>query len=79
MKNLYYLQQQKYQIYSLQNIFLVLLGDFIKVYLYILFLSKYNKDVNINDLSKKLSIQYPVIQEALKYWETHQERNWLYI
>ncbi|MCI8620455.1 MAG: DnaD domain protein [Clostridia bacterium] len=49
----------------------MLLGDFIKVYLYILFLSKYNKDVNINDLSKKLSIQYPVIQEALKYWETN--------
>lgn len=44
-------------------------GDFIKVYLYILFLSKYNKDISIDDLSKKLSIAYPVVQEALKYWE----------
>lgn len=29
-------------------------GDFLKVYLYILFLSKYNKEVKINDLSKRL-------------------------
>ena len=27
-------------------------GDYIKVYLYILFLSKYDKDIKINDLSK---------------------------
>lgn len=44
-------------------------GDFIKVYLYILFLSKYNKDVKINDLSKKLNLAFPIIQEALKFWE----------
>lgn len=44
-------------------------GDFIKVYLYILFLSKYGKDIKINDLAKKLGLQFPVIQEALKYWE----------
>ena len=44
-------------------------GDFIKVYLYIMFLSKYNKDISINDLSKKLSVAFPVVQEALKYWE----------
>jgi len=72
MKNLFYLQQQKYQISSLLNTSLKLLGDFIKVYLYILFLSKHNKDININDLSKTLSIAYPVIQEALKYWEEHK-------
>ncbi|MCI8519809.1 MAG: DnaD domain protein [Clostridia bacterium] len=42
------------------------------MYLYILFLSKHNKDININDLSKTLSIAYPVIQEALKYWEEHR-------
>ena len=30
-------------------------GDFVKVYLYILFLSKFGKDVKVNDLSKKLS------------------------
>lgn len=44
-------------------------GDFIKVYLYILFLSKYNKDVKLNDLSKKISLPLNIIQEALKYWE----------
>lgn len=44
-------------------------GDFIKVYLYILFLSKYGKDVKLNDLAKKLSLPLKTIQEALKYWE----------
>lgn len=44
-------------------------GDFIKVYLYILFLSKYNKEIKLNDLSKKLDLQLKTIQEALKYWE----------
>lgn len=44
-------------------------GDFIKVYLYILFLSKYGKDIKINDLAKKLGLPFPIIQEALKYWE----------
>jgi len=44
-------------------------GDFIKVYLYLLFLSKYGKDIKINDLSKKLNIAFPIIQEALKFWE----------
>lgn len=44
-------------------------GDFIKVYLYVLFLSKYNKDIKLNDLSKKLSLPLTTIQNALKYWE----------
>lgn len=44
-------------------------GDFVKVYLYILFLSKYNKDVKLNDLSKTLSLPLKTIQDALKYWE----------
>ena len=44
-------------------------GDFIKVYLYILFLSKYGKDIKLNDLSKKITLPLTVIQEALKYWE----------
>lgn len=44
-------------------------GDYIKVYLYIVFLSKYNKDVKINDLSKSLNLPFNVIQEALTYWE----------
>ena len=44
-------------------------GDFIKVYLYILFLSKYNKDIKITDLSKKLALLPQTVQDALKYWE----------
>ena len=44
-------------------------SDHVKVYLYISFLAKYGKDVKINDLSKKLAMPVPTIQEALKYWE----------
>lgn len=44
-------------------------GDFVKVYLYILFLSKYGKDIKLNDLSKKLSLSLTTIQDALKFWE----------
>lgn len=44
-------------------------GDYVKVYLYILFLSKYDKDIKLNDLSKKLSLPLKTIQEAFKYWE----------
>ena len=44
-------------------------GDYVKVYLYILYLSKFGKDVKINDLSKVLSIDFPTVQDAIKYWE----------
>lgn len=44
-------------------------GDFIKVYLYMLFLSKYDKDIKINDMSKKLVLPVKTIQDAVKYWE----------
>ena len=44
-------------------------GDFIKVYLCILFLTKYDKDIKINDLSKKLNIPLQTIQASLTYWE----------
>lgn len=44
-------------------------GDSIKVYLYLLFLSKYNKEIKLNDLSKKLALPLPVIQNSIKYWE----------
>ena len=46
-------------------------GDFIKVYLYILFLSKHDKDIRVNDLSKKLALPLKCIQDAIKYWEEH--------
>ncbi len=44
-------------------------GDFIKVYLYMVFLSKHDKDIKINDLSKKLVLSVKTIQDAVKYWE----------
>ena len=44
-------------------------GDFIKVYLYLLFLSKYGKDIKVNDLSKKLELPLKVIQDAIKFLE----------
>jgi len=44
-------------------------GDQIKVYLYILFLSKYGKEIRLNDLSKKLNLPLKVIQDSIKYWE----------
>lgn len=44
-------------------------SDFIKVYLYMLFLSKYDKDIKVNDLSKKLVLPLKTIQDSVKYWE----------
>ena len=44
-------------------------GNFIKVYLYMLFLSKHDKDIKINDMSKKLVLPVKEIQEAISYWE----------
>ena len=44
-------------------------GDYIKVYMCMLFLTKFNKDIKLNDLSKRLNISLPVIQSALSYWE----------
>ena len=46
-------------------------GDYVKVYLHMLFLSKYNKDVKINDISKLLSISYKTIEDAIKYFEEY--------
>lgn len=44
-------------------------GDFIKVYLCLVFLSKYDKEIKLNDLSKKLNIPFSTIQAALIFWE----------
>lgn len=44
-------------------------SDFVKVYFYILFLSKYDTEIKINDLSKTLALDFPVVQDAIKYWE----------
>lgn len=44
-------------------------GDCIKVYLCLVFLAKYDKDIKLNDLSKKLNIPFATIQAALTFWE----------
>lgn len=44
-------------------------GDYVKIYLYMLFLSKYNKDIKVNDLAKKLQLPLKTIQEGVKFWE----------
>ena len=44
-------------------------GDYIKVYMSMLFLTKFDKDVKLNDLSKRLNISLSTIQAALSYWE----------
>lgn len=44
-------------------------SDYIKVYLYLLFLSKYHKEIKLNDLSKKIELPLKVIQDAIQYWE----------
>lgn len=44
-------------------------GDFIKVYLYLVFLSKHNKEIKLTDLSKILSLEFKVMQSACTYWE----------
>lgn len=44
-------------------------GDFLKVYFYMLFLSKYNKEIKINDLSKTLALDFKTVQDGVKYWE----------
>lgn len=47
-------------------------GNYIKVYLYMVFLGKYNKDIKLNDLSKKLNLPLKEIQDAVKYWEDNK-------
>ena len=44
-------------------------GDAVKVYLYLSFLAKNGKEVNINEVSKLLSISYDIVNQSIKYWE----------
>ena len=44
-------------------------GDSVKVYLYINFLAKHGKDVNINEISKILSLSYETVNESIKFLE----------
>lgn len=47
-------------------------GDFIKVFLYLNFLSKYGREINLNDVSKKLNISLHNVEEAMKFWEAEK-------
>ena len=47
-------------------------GDYLKIYLYLIFLSKYGKDIKLTDLSKKLNIPLKVINDGLKFLEEHE-------
>jgi len=47
-------------------------GEYLKIYLYISFLSKYSKEVKVNDLSKNLSLPVNVINEGMKYLEENK-------
>lgn len=41
----------------------------VKIYLYMLFLSKYQKDIKLNDMSKKLALPIKDIDDSIKYLE----------
>ena len=43
----------------------------VKVYLYMMFLSKYKKDIKLNDLSKKLALPLKDINDAILYLDTN--------
>ena len=44
-------------------------SDSIKVYLCLIFLSKYGREIKLNDLSKKLNLPINIIQSSLVFWE----------
>lgn len=43
----------------------------VKVYLYLMFLSKFKKDIRLNDLSKKLALPLKDINDSLSYLDTN--------
>lgn len=47
-------------------------GDYLKIYLYLMFLSKYNKEVKVNDLANKLELPINVINDGIKYLEENK-------
>ncbi len=44
----------------------------VKIYLYMFFLSKYDKDIKLNDMSKKLALQIKDLNEAIAYLENNE-------
>ena len=47
-------------------------GEYLKIYMYMIFLSKYGKDIKLNDLSKKLNIPLKTINDGIKYLEENK-------
>ena len=47
-------------------------GNCVKVYLYMLFLSKYRKEIKLNDLSKKLALPLKEVNDAISYLDTNE-------
>ena len=47
-------------------------GDYLKIYMYMIFLSKYKKDIKLNDLSKKLNIPLKTITDGINYLEENK-------
>ena len=46
-------------------------GDYLKIYLYMVFLSKYNKDIKLNDLSKnKYCKDNSINLLRIPYWDS---------
>lgn len=43
----------------------------VKIYLYMIFLSKYKKDIKLNDLSKKLALPLKDINDSINYLESN--------
>ena len=44
-------------------------GDYLKIYMYLIFLSRYGKDIKLNDLSKKLNLPLKTINDGLAFLE----------
>lgn len=44
-------------------------GDYVKIYIYCMFLNKHNTGISPLDLSKKLSLPISTVEQGLKYWE----------
>ena len=44
-------------------------GNYVKIYLYCMFLCKHGGEISPLDLSKKLSMPIAVVEQGLKYWE----------
>lgn len=44
-------------------------SEYLKIYLYLLFLSKYKREISVNDLAKKLALSINTINDGMQYLE----------